>query len=87
MKLKLQRIACACTDRGINRPCRDDVRITTDDREAALADRTVAGVHWVVPADQSIAYVEMHDRPLLLQALHAEGYEVDDSEYTLESAT
>ena len=60
MKLKLKSIACVCSDRGVGRPCRNDVVITGADRSPQT----------------------MHDRPLLAQALRAEGYEVDTSEYT-----
>lgn len=62
---------------------RDDgsVMITTEDREEAILDQSIHGARWEAPGDLSVAYAIVDDRPFLLTALLAEGYDVDDSEY------
>ena len=51
------------------------------DKEAARQDQTIDGVRWGIPDDMPIAYASILDRPGLVEALRAEGYEVDDSWY------
>lgn len=51
-----------------------DLKITTDDSDAARKDQGYLGPFWFVIEDYAVAQV--HERPLLVKALQAEGYEL-----------
>lgn len=51
------------------------------DREAAIHDQSIEGSRWEAPGDLDVAYAIICDRPGLVEALEADGYEVDVTEY------
>lgn len=53
-----------------------------DNKELALLDQTIQGTRWEGPADMLGAYAVIMDKPSLVEELEAEGYDVDDSEYS-----
>lgn len=65
-------------------PSEDDdaVLVFAEDREAAIEDQSVMGSNWEAPGDMDEAYAIISNQDDLPGALRAEGYIVDDSEWT-----
>lgn len=63
---------------------KDDGTVTVycDDQQAAIDDQSIEGSMWEAPGDLDVAYAVICDRPGLVEALEADGYEVDTSEYS-----
>lgn len=63
---------------------KDDGTVTVycEDRQAAIDDQSIEGSMWEAPGDLDVAYACICDRPGLVEALEADGYEVDTSEYS-----
>jgi len=55
--------------------------VTTRDREGAKHDQSIMGSAWEAPHDMDCAYACVPDREGLVQALEAEGYDVEHSQY------
>lgn len=53
-----------------------------DDREAAMLDQTIMGARWEGTGGEPGAYAVIMDSPDLVERLEADGYAVDDSEYS-----
>lgn len=62
----------------------DDGMVTVycDSQAQARLDQAIDGSRWECPRDMDVAYASVTDRPTLVEELKAEGYEVDDSEYS-----
>ena len=58
------------------------VLVECDDQEACRNDQSIEGSRWETPRDMDIGYASILDRKGLVAHLQAEGYEVDDSDYS-----
>jgi len=62
---------------------KDDGTVTVycDDKAAAIHDQSIEGSMWEAPGDLDVAYACICDRPGLVEALEADGYEVNTEDY------
>ena len=58
------------------------VTVCCGNQERATEDQSIEGSNWECPGDMDVAYASICDRVGLVAALEAQGYEVDDSEYS-----